>query len=214
MFTKEEAHWASFRSAVGSLQQLLLVHVNNNIGDGDETNTDDNSNMRDANQLHISSSTSNEKKTARMIKSQSALDDTYQVDKTTHQYGTTSIAAQEKNGNNWVNDENTDENDETNQSHQNLELNSLEGGEETNKSVELTGLEEVNKSVHSRNNIALGTGDHINLRSPANAPSHTSHTTTNALSIAEQQLAETKLKLALTESERDELEFQLIQNTS
>ena len=210
MFTKEEAHWASFRSAVGSLQQLLLVHINNNLGDGDETNTDDNSNMRDANQLHISSSTSNEKKTARMIKSQSALDDTYQVDKTTHQYGTTSIAAQEKHDNNLVNDEN----DETNQSHQNLELNSLEGGEETNKSVELTGLEEVNKSVHSRNNIALGTGDHINLRSPANAPSHTSHTTTNALSIAEQQLAETKLKLALTESERDELEFQLIQNTS
>ena len=210
MFTKEEAHWASFRSAVGSLQQLLLVHVNNNIGDGDETNTDDNSNMRDANQLHISSSTSNEKKTARMIKSQSALDDTYQVDKTTHQYGTTSIAAQEKHDNNLVNDEN----DETNQSHQNLELNSLEEGKETNKSVELTGLEEVNKSVHSRNNIVLGTGDHINLRSPANAPSHTSHTTTNALSIAEQQLAETKLKLALTESERDELEFQLIQNTS
>ena len=209
MFTKEEAHWASFRSAVGSLQQLLLVHVNNNIGDGDETNTDDNSNMRDANQLHISSSTSNEKKTARMIKSQSALDDTYQ-DKTTHQYGTTSIAAQEKHDNNLVNDEN----DETNQSHQNLELNSLEEGKETNKSVELTGLEEVNKSVHSRNNIVVGTGDHINLRSPANAPSHTSHTTTNALSIAEQQLAETKLKLALTESERDELEFQLIQNTS
>ena len=199
MFTKEEAHWASFRCAVGSLQQLLLVHVNNNIGDGDETNTDDNSNMQDVNQLHISS---NEKKTARIIN---------QVDKTTHQYGTTSIAAQEKHDNNLVNDENTDE---TNQSHQNLELNSLEGGEETNKSVELTGLEEVNKSVHSRNNIVLGTGDHINLRSPANAPSHTSHTTTNALSIAEQQLAETKLKLALTESERDELEFQLIQNTS
>ena len=207
MFTKEEAHWASFRSAVGSLQQLLLVHVNNNIGDGDETNTDDNSNMQDVNQLHISS---NEKQTARIMKPQSALDDTYQVDKTTHQYGTTSIAAQEKHDNNLVNDEN----DETNQSHQNLELNSLEGGEETNKSVELTGLEEVNKSVHSRNNIVVGTGDHINLRSPANAPTHTSHTTTNALSIAEQQLAETRLRLAMTESERDELEFQLIQNTS
>ena len=141
-------------------------------------------------------------------KSQSALDDTYQVDKTTHQYGTTSIAAQEKHDNNLVNDEN----DETNQSHQNLELNSLEEGKETNKSVELTGLEEVNKSVHSRNNIVLGTHDHINLRSPANAPSHTSHTTTNALSIAEQQLAETKLKLALTESERDELEFELMKS--
>ena len=97
--------------------------------------------------------------------------------------------------------------------HENRET-TMEEGKETNKSVELTGLEEVNKSVHSRNNIVLGTHDHINLRSPANAPSHTSHTTTNALSIAEQQLAETKLKLALTESERDELEFQLIQNTS
>ena len=211
MFTKEEAHWASFRSAVGSLQQLLLVHVNNNIGDGDETNTDDNSHiMQDMNQLHITSSTSNEKKAAIILKPQSALDsDTYQVEKTTH-HGRTSIAAQKKN------DKNTwdDKNEETNQSHQNLELDSLEGVEETNKSVELTGLEEVNKSVHSRNNIVVGTGDHINLRSPANAPSHTSHTTTNALSIAEQQLAETKLKLALTESERDELEFQLIQNTS
>ena len=209
MFTKEEAHWASFRSAVGSLQQLL-VHVNNNIGEGDETNTIDNGNMQGMNQLHINSSTSNEKKTARIINPQSALDDTYQdkITQITHEYGTTSIAAQQRNDkNSW------DEANETNQSHPNLELNSLEEGEDTNRSVELTGLEEVNRSVHSRNNIVLGTGDHINLTSPANAPSHTSHTTT-MLSQAEQQLAETRLKLAMTESERDELEFQLIQNTN
>ena len=71
--------------------------------------------------------------------------------------------------------------------------------------MELIGLEEVNKGVYSRN-ITRGN----DLFSPAHAPSHTSHTT-DALSIAEQQLAETKLKLFMTEAERDELEFQLMQ---
>ena len=92
----------------------------------------------------------------------------------------------------------------------NLEINSLE----ENTDVILTGLEEVNKSriLHSSNNLIVGGGPN-NLTSPTNATSHASHTTMNAMSVAEQSLVETRLKLAMTESERDELEFQLIQNS-
>ena len=113
-----------------------------------------------------------------------------------------------------------EDNDETYQNHQQyLVLSSLDEEEYeqdddilNKSSVELTGLEEVNKSMHSMNNV-MNHHDHL-LRSPAtNALSRESHNTitTNALSVAEQQLAETRLKLAMTESERDELEFQLIQ---
>ena len=104
-----------------------------------------------------------------------------------------------------------DKHDETSQRHENndLELNNLE----ENTDVILTGLEEVNKNVlHSSNNMIVGGGTN-NLISPTNATSHASHTTMNALSVAEQSLVETRLKLAMTESERDELEFQLIQNS-
>ena len=74
---------------------------------------------------------------------------------------------------------------------------------QTHQQLELFGVEEVvTKSV---NNIG---GNELLL--PA-SPSRESHAT-NALSVAEQQLAETKFKLAMTESERDELEFQLMQN--
>lgn len=86
---------------------------------------------------------------------------------------------------------------------QNRSRDELDHSEETNDNnerkqthnhLELIGLEEV--------------GNELLL--PA-SPSRESHAT-NALSVAEQQLAETKFKLAMTESERDELEFQLMQN--
>ena len=79
--------------------------------------------------------------------------------------------------------------------------------------LELIGnLEEVKRNIQSRNNNTVMTHND-DILSPMNAhQSHTSHTTNAALSIAEQQLTETKLKLAMTEMERDELEFQLMQN--
>ncbi len=79
--------------------------------------------------------------------------------------------------------------------------------------LELIGLENVHNN-NSWNGNTIDIVDTDDLISPARggAPSHSSYAT-NALSIAEQQLAETRLRLAMTESERDELEFQLIQGT-
>ncbi|KAL9190777.1 hypothetical protein ACHAXT_000483 [Thalassiosira profunda] len=71
----------------------------------------------------------------------------------------------------------------------------------TQQKLELIGLEEVDKSFSGNNPLGK------DFASP-NAPSHASQ----ALSVAEHQLAETKLKLAMTESERDELEFRLLQS--
>eukprot|EP00578_Thalassiosira_sp_NH16_P015864 CAMPEP_0181112302 /NCGR_PEP_ID=MMETSP1071-20121207/19741_1 /TAXON_ID=35127 /ORGANISM="Thalassiosira sp., Strain NH16" /LENGTH=188 /DNA_ID=CAMNT_0023196263 /DNA_START=128 /DNA_END=694 /DNA_ORIENTATION=- len=81
------------------------------------------------------------------------------------------------------------------------------GTDRIHQRLELIGFEEVNKSSYGRNN---NYGD-VGPISPAIESSAYSQTT-NALSVAEQQLVETKLKLAMTESERDELEFQLMQN--
>ena len=74
--------------------------------------------------------------------------------------------------------------------------------------LELIGMEEVDKSicsVNNKNNMSSQGYSPVN-----NAMSHASQNT-NAHSIATQELAEMKLKLALTESERDELEFELMQ---
>jgi hypothetical protein len=94
---------------------------------------------------------------------------------------------------------------------QDISKNRWDGGNiEINRSLhrhlELIGLEEVDKSEYSRENDH----DSNELAPPAHSSPHSSHATT-ALSMASQQLAETKLKLALTESERDELEFRLMQ---
>ena len=72
---------------------------------------------------------------------------------------------------------------------------------------DFSGLEEVNKSICSNNN----TIEEL-MVSPLNAETNTSQTATVALSLAESQLAEMKLKLAMTESERDELEFELMKS--
>ncbi|KAL3765832.1 hypothetical protein ACHAW5_004149 [Stephanodiscus triporus] len=93
---------------------------------------------------------------------------------------------------------------------QDISKNRWDGGNieisESHRHLELIGLEEVDKSAYGRNN-------HVGneLFPPALSSAHSSHATTS-LSIAVQQLVETKLKLALTESERDELDFQLMQS--
>ncbi len=82
--------------------------------------------------------------------------------------------------------------------------------------LELIGMEEVDKSICSVNNkthlSSHDNSNNYNNNNPTNtnAMSHASQNT-SALSIATQELAEMKLKLALTESERDELEFELMQ---
>lgn len=81
----------------------------------------------------------------------------------------------------------------------------IEMDESRHRHLELIGLEEVEKGACSMNN-------HVgNERIPPPHSSVQSSHATVALSMTTQQLAETRLKLALTESERDELEFRLMQ---
>mmetsp|Transcript_22530 Transcript_22530/g.48798 ORF Transcript_22530/g.48798 Transcript_22530/m.48798 type:complete len:186 (+) Transcript_22530:148-705(+) len=180
MLTKEEAHWSSFRSAVVGLQHTLINHSSVSHTNGRNGHLPAKDKYAHHHRNDISSSASSHD--APRKKPQSALDD-ISKESTKPQYQLDVLDT----WNLW-----DGKKSETGQTHQHLEL---------------IGLEEVNMSVHSRNNIVGN-----DLVSPANAPSHTSHTTI-ALSIAEQQLAETRLKLAMTESERDELEFQLMQNS-
>ena len=203
IITKEEAHWASFRSAVGNLQQTLLM---NNLDDAKENEVNGQNTPQHA--KNTSTSTSMKQHDAKQnIKLRNHAGD----------IPSSNVKEENSRPDTWA----EEDNDETYQNHQQyLVLSSLDEEEYeqdddvlNKSSVELTGLEEVNKSMHSMNNVM---NHHDLLRSPAttNALSRTeSHntTTTNALSVAEQKLAETRLKLAMTESERDELEFQLIQ---
>jgi len=212
MLTKEEAHWNSFRNAVGSLQQLLeseSVHPPHKLSDDVINGSRDRcSNHTDGGgTIGVQEQNRNKRHNAKtsISNSQSSIiDDTCQENSSSMPKHHDVIS---KSSNKTWNDIH----DETSQRHENndLELNILE----ENTDVILTGLEEVSKNVlHSSNNMIVGGGTN-NLISPTNATSHASHTTMNALSLAEQSLVETRLKLAMTESERDELEFQLIQNS-
>ena len=88
---------------------------------------------------------------------------------------------------------------------------------QTHHHFELLGMEEVDKSICSINNKHNISSQRHSNKIPTNnsnnnnALSHASQNT-SAISIATQELAEMKLKLALTESERDELEFELMQS--
>ena len=93
--------------------------------------------------------------------------------------------------------------------------NIIESNNSSHRQLELIGLEQVhhnNNNGWNGNTINIVDTDHLVSPTHGVAPSHASQAT-NVLSIAEQQLAETRLKLAMTESERDELEFQLIQGS-
>ena len=83
-------------------------------------------------------------------------------------------------------------------------------GAKSHQHLELIGLEEVTTSVYNRRNNSQCDNA---LEQHAQSSVHSSHATMDALSITAQQLSETRLKLALIESERDELEFQLMQKS-
>ncbi len=196
MLTKEEAHWLSFRSAVFGIQSSLAEQVQPQANDslanrGDEGPDHMNNNTQQNTEgITASADASRHDEVIREPQSATLNDSTNNNEPTSqsNEKGKTSAGGDnEAIYNSWEDASNMQK--------------------EQCQHLELIGLEEVNKSANSRNNTLNA------LVSPANAPSHTSHTT-NALSIAEQQLAETRLKLAMTESERDELEFQLMQNTS
>ncbi|KAL3757279.1 hypothetical protein ACHAWU_008440 [Discostella pseudostelligera] len=192
MLTKEEVHWSSFRSAVVCLQHTLskVAQVSpratlpDDVEHITDSTTDENSRQGSNNSAYRRIDSDHEP--------QSALDNDGYNETASHLFQPQYIIS---NSTQWGDTNNI----ETNSSHRQLEL---------------IGLEQVHNNNNSWNGIAVDIIDTDHLISPTHGgvPSHASHTT-NALSIAEQQLAETRLKLAMTESERDELEFQLIQGS-
>mmetsp|Transcript_330 Transcript_330/g.645 ORF Transcript_330/g.645 Transcript_330/m.645 type:complete len:205 (-) Transcript_330:41-655(-) len=195
MLAGEEAHWSSFRSAVVGLQHSLGEHAPapTEIGDSSSSSSSRYHARRSTNirpeEKGVPPTSDDCCNSTPRANPQSALEGVDAMNANAWKENA-------KPQNNAVGELETitswddTRNIETNQKHQVMEL---------------IGLEEVNKGLYSRNNTRGN-----DLFSPAHAPSHTSHTT-DALSIAEQQLAETKLKLFMTEAERDELEFQLMQ---
>ena len=219
----EEAHWSSFRGEVLQLQQALVANLldkNNNGCSSSTTNSkashDINVNRRKENAACYAQYDSKAKNGSR------------QIEATVVDENDTAI-------NNISRDTST----ETNKVPQSqLQLSPLEELEDDDNSylsnndsdndkiynatqpqhhqyLELIGMEEVDRSICSLNNKSnLSSHDNnyiISTNNNNNAMSHASQNT-NALSIATQELAEMKLKLALTESERDELEFELMQS--
>lgn len=224
--TREEAHWSSFRSAVIAFQDTLgdqqsSARTDNEDDNGRHDTRPGNNNRRPEKKsgrpISENSSMHQHNRFSTPIKNAEKDDSIQRKHPQSRLYNNdniadipNSIACQEKsdpqNNNNAVDkppldprnpweDDNTILEPEIGQQHH----------------LELIGLEEVNKGAYSRNIITTGGNHNIAASSPANTQlSHASHTTI-ALSMAEHELAEMKLKLAMTESERDELEFKLMQ---
>mmetsp|Transcript_4128 Transcript_4128/g.9270 ORF Transcript_4128/g.9270 Transcript_4128/m.9270 type:complete len:241 (+) Transcript_4128:107-829(+) len=228
--TREEAHWSSFRSAVVAFQDTLgdeqspaRTDNEDDIGRHD-TRPGNNSRrpekksgrpMSENISLHPHNSFSTPIKNAERDDSiqrnhpQSRLDDNDNVADVPN-----SVAHHEKsnpqNDNNNVDKPPLDPRNSWEHDNTILEPE-IEQQQQQQQHLELIGLEEVNKGAYSRNIITTGGNHTIAASSPANTQlSHASHATM-ALSMAEHELAEMKLKLAMTESERDELEFKLMQ---
>lgn len=228
--TKEEAHWISFRSAVVGLQDIILSEKENSSSS--PLHHDDRRGVADTIRENNANKNDFPLSKAKGYTKHKNGDD-----------GEPSLPADDKNNftrqtppthsSNVCIIPETNREDHTQSKHQSdswdgrsIETETEAKSNQPHQQLELIGLEKVNNNsgLDENNNhnidgiVGSGNGNSISsgvnlLMSPLNAPSHASQTT-NALSIAEQQLAETKLKLAMTESERDELEFQLMQQNS
>ncbi len=184
--TKEEEHWSSFRSAVAYLQHKLskvAPRSKENVESSGMTN--DGPHRRNSISIYRKFDSSHDEHLS-----------AFNTD-ACNECASPQLRPQDitSNNNHW---------DDTNSIDAHL----------VHRRLELIGLEKVHNNI-SWNGNAIDILDTGYLESPAHgggAPSHASYAT-NALSITEQQLAETRLRLAMTESERDELEFQLIQGS-
>ena len=207
--TMEEAHWLSFRDAVACLQHTLEgdLSVSGKRIDsaaGPELNAANELAGRGGIQSDYDQHESNDSKSTECAQRQcpeSLLDDANDIHQTTSTdvvVGDTSTAQKNVADISYY---------ATNYRNNSQDGTDVERMHQPPHQLELIGLEELHKK--------RGHNDLVNddiMFSPTNAHSQASHTTNKALSIAESQLAETKLKLAMTESERDELEFQLLQS--
>ena len=189
MITREEEYWSSFRSAVVDFQHSFVA-ATATAHAGAPNKSVKRPSSRNGNgrsPVDADHNSSSERETQ-----QSALDAKFDTREDTtepqpkHNSENDAGSSSEDLHYRWG------ESSDANTSHQRLEL---------------IGIEEVNRGENNRSmNI-----ENNDIMTPPNARSHTSHTTTAALSMAERQLAETRLKLHMTEAARDELEFQLMQ---
>jgi hypothetical protein len=193
MLTKEDTHWSSFRNAVVCLQQTLskVAEADSPTSQEDLERSEDKNDMNECQR-------NNNAITQQVYSSREPLF-TLDINDACNESAPHLHRPQDILSNNAAWD------------HAN---NIIEPSNSSHRQLELIGLEQ----VHHNNNNNGWNGNTINivdtdhLVSHGVAPSYASQAT-NILSIAEQQLAETRLKLAMTESERDELEFQLIQGS-
>ena len=207
----EEAHWSSFRGEVLQLQQALVQSLLENNDNGSsptiKTSRDKINSKRDNASLYCSQTDSKGAISGKQkIESGLSTDENdtapnnYHDDMPQSQPPLSPLKEVGDDFESINNNEHNIKNYNTTQAH--------------HQYLELIGMEEVDRSICSVNNKTnLSSHDNTtnyNNATNANAMSHVSQNT-NALSIATQELAEMKLKLALTESERDELEFELMQ---
>lgn len=207
----EQAHWHSFRGEVLQLQHSLVDSLFDGNGPGKNKKRDEINDIRKGS--HNTSYCGNQADSA-----------TYKINSKQFEAST---------------DENNDRFKENKLPQSQLQLSPLEELDDTAEIImhdgnndssnttqthhhhhhylELTGMEEVDRSIcsiNNKNNRSSSSHHNNNIPSTNNAiMSHNDASqNTNALSIATQELAEMKLKLAFTEAERDELEFELMQS--
>ena len=217
----EEAHWSSFRAEVLQLQQSLL-DKNNNGCSSSSTNSkasrDINVNRRKDNAACYAQYDSKAKNDSRQIEAtvvdenDTAINNIYRDTSTETNKVPQSQLLQLSPLDELDDDDNSDLSNNDSNNDKSI-YNATQP--QHHQYLELIGMEEVDRSICSLNNKSnLSSHDNnciISTNNNNNAMSHASQNT-NALSIATQELAEMKLKLALTESERDELEFELMQS--
>ena len=218
----EEAHWSSFRGEVLQLQQSLveiLSDKDNGCSPSTKpvkTSRDDNNNMnsrKGETACYGSQINSKANIASKQMKIEAPVDENDTVLNNYRDFSTKNKLPQSQQ---LASFEELDDDDN---------YESISNDSDTGKKysstqphyyqyLELVGMEEVDRSVcsvNNKSNLAAHDNDNRISTNYTNAMSHASQNT-NALSIAAQELAEMKLKLALTESERDELEFELMQS--
>eukprot|EP00985_Skeletonema_marinoi_P006459 scaffold2798_cov87-Skeletonema_marinoi.AAC.2 len=208
----EEAHWSSFRGEVLQLQQTLVASLFDNDNGCTSSSTKPVKKSRDKNTSRKGNDANYSSQADPTTKNNGKqLEAPANVNGTQLHHGVTkenklpqsqllqlSPLEELDDNSELINNESDDRKYNTTQSHHHY--------------LELIGMEEVDRSICSVNNKHnLSSHDNNNVPANNNAMSHASQNT-NALSIATQELAELKLKLALTESQKDELEFELMQS--
>ena len=213
----EEAHWSSFRGEVLQLQQTLVQSLLENDGNNGcpsstrpvKTSHDRIDNMKGDSASDGDQTESKATITGKQIDSSAAVDE-HDTALSRNYHDTPQSQLQLSSPLEEVGDDFESINNDN-------DIKTYNITPTNHQYLELIGMEEVDRSICSVNNkthlSSHDNSNNYNNKNPTNTNTMMSHASqnTSALSIATQELAEMKLKLALTESERDELEFELMQ---